>query len=182
MKKTGLLLLFCIILTITFNLCYSNSPNEVIQQVNEGESIKKIREEYKIINSDTSYLIIEKDLEDLSTEGGTLVSYYKKNILKKAVILIYGEMGKKTMEYYYKNGNVIFVFVKEYFYDSPIYDEGFKISYTDDNRYYFHQNKLIKWIDDKRVNRNIYDVKSLQIGTEIINDAVNIINRSNISN
>lgn len=139
--------------------------------------IKDIREEYKKINSDTNLVMIEKDLTGLSTEGGVLFSFYDNVGLRKSVLTFYGEMGKKVDEYYFKEGKLIFLFTQESHYNQPIYiEDGFKIERTEENRYYFCDERLVRWIDAEKKMRDIYADESKSISSEIINNAAAILN------
>lgn len=135
---------------------YLNNNQISVKQDEVTKVISDIREEYKKANSDTNLIVIEKDLTGLSTEGGVLLSYYDKNMnLKKAVINFYGEMGKRVIEYYYKNRKLIFCFQQQVHYNQTIYIEGFEIDKIEENRYYFYNQNLIKWTDSTKVNRDI---------------------------
>ena len=56
-----------------------------------------------------------------------------------------GESGKAVEEYYYRDGKLIFVYRKESTYDQPL---SGKLVSTKENRFYFTNDKLIRWIDE----------------------------------
>jgi len=170
------ILLISLIITVGVGLVYSylnNNQTSVKQDdIDITKVISDIREEYKKVNSDTNLTVIEKDLTGLSTEGGTLLSYYDKNMnLKQAVITFYGEMGKMIIAYYYKNRKPIFCFQQQVNYSQPIYIEGFEIDKIEEGRYYFHNQNLIKWIDSTKINRDISNEETKQVARELIVEA-----------
>ena len=63
----------------------------------------------------------------------------------KIVATYYGETGRTQEEYYYWDGQLIFVFHKELTYDKPL---SGRVVRTRKNRFYFNKDKLIKWIDE----------------------------------
>lgn len=175
MKK----LVFLIVLTVV-SIVFAFNANSISVNSTQNDIekvIKNIREEYKKINSDTNLIVIEKDLTGLSTEGGVLFSYYDKAGLRKAVLTFYGEMGKRIDEYYFKDGKLIFLFKQEFHYNQPIYiEDGFKIERTEENRYYFCDEKLVRWIDDEKAMRDVRTDESKRMSSELIVDASAILN------
>ena len=114
----------------------------------EEEIISDIREKFGAINYNiNSYKKVTKDLMDESTEGGVLEGYFKNGELKKIVVSYYGEMGKLIEEYYFWDNDLFFVFTQEYSYNMPINMDGSKVDKIYENRYYFHNDKLIRWLD-----------------------------------
>lgn len=170
MKKLAYIIILIVVGIVFLNISKisANPTQDDIENV-----IKNIREEYKKINSDTNLIVIEKDLTGLSTEGGVLFSYYDKTGLRKAVLTFYGEMGKSIDEYYFKDGKLIFLFKQKFYYNQPIYfEDGFKVERTEENRYYFCNEKLVRWIDAEKAMRDVYTDESKRISTELIVDAL----------
>lgn len=161
MKKA---ILFCIV-TLLF-ACHQASENNAKRDASmetelesktedmpfdEEELIADIRKKFGEINQNSaSYETRSTELTAESTEGGELKSFYQNGELKKAVASYFGEMGKLTEEYYFSEGQVFFIFTQQYTYDKPITVEGSKVTKTDENRYYFHDHKLIRWLDPKK--------------------------------
>jgi len=117
----------------------------------EEEVISDIREKFGAVNYNlNSYKKIKKDLMDESTEGGELEGYFKKEELKKIVTSYYGEMGKLIEEYYFWDNELFFVFTQDYSYNMPMYMDGSKVDKIDENRYYIHKNKLIRWLNPNK--------------------------------
>ena len=172
MKRVINIFVLC---AISIMFCFHVSSTSVnFRQVKNDikNIISDIRREYKNINSDTNLIVIEKDFTGLSTEGGILFSYYDETILRKSVLRFYGEMGKRVDEYYFKDGKLIFLFKKEFFYNQPIYiEDGFEIEKTEENRFYFHEEKLIMWLDNEHELRDVHDEVSGKLASELIVDA-----------
>jgi len=63
----------------------------------------------------------KKDIEGESAEGGEATFYYTDKGLEKVIARHYGEMGQKLIEYYLLNGQISFVFEKEYRYNRPLF-------------------------------------------------------------
>ena len=80
-----------------------------------------------------------------SAEGGELVAYLSGPSIVKISATFYGEMGRATDEYYYSNDKLIFVFRKHSHYRAPL---SGKVVRTTENRYYFKDDKLIRWISE----------------------------------
>jgi len=127
----------------------------IIMPLYADEIIKDIQEKFSAINNTKSYKEVTKDLMDRSTEGGELVGYFKGDELRKITAFLYGEMGKLVEEYYFWEGNLIFVFQQYEAYLSPIGTDlliNFKnpiddrIGRIEEYRLYFKDNKLIRRI------------------------------------
>lgn len=136
----------------------------------EEEIISDIREKFGAVNYNiNSYRKVKKDLIDESTEGGELEAYFKKEELKKIVVSYYGEMGKLIKEYYFWDNDLFFVFTQEYSYDMPMYMDGSKVDKIDENRYYIHNDKLIRWLDPNK--EKVVKSKFIQKETEVLQNA-----------
>lgn len=136
----------------------------------EEEIISDIREKFGAVNYNiNSYKKVKKDLMDESTEGGELEAYFKKEELKKIVASYYGEMGKLIKEYYFWDNDLFFVFTQDYSYNMPIYMDGSKVDKIDENRYYVHNDKLMRWLDPNK--EKVGKSKFLQKETEILQNA-----------
>ena len=78
-------------------------------------------------------------------EGGESVAYFDRTAIVKIVATHFGEGGKTIEEYYYENAKLIFVFERVSHYDRPL--SGRVVS-TAENRFYFKDGNLIRWIDE----------------------------------
>ena len=111
-----------------------------------ADPIAAIRQHYSDINRKVpTYKKVKKNLSGYSAEGGTLVAYFHGPSIMKMTAVYFGETGRASEEYYYWNGKLIFVFHKEERYDKPL---SGKVVSTKENRFYFANDNLIKWIDE----------------------------------
>lgn len=111
-----------------------------------GDAIETIRSQYAAINKKVGrYKKVKKDLPGYSAEGGKMEAYFDGNSIKKIVAHFYGEMGRTDEEYYYWNDKLIFVFRRESNYARPL---SGKVVSTKENRFYFNNGQMIRWIDE----------------------------------
>lgn len=109
-------------------------------------SINAIRQHYAAINKRVGkYRKVKKRLSGFSLEGGELTAYFQGPAIMKIVAMHYGEGGRTLEEYYYRDGKLIFVFEKVSQYDRPL---SGKVVSTAENRFYYDNDKLIRWIDE----------------------------------
>ena len=110
------------------------------------DPIASIRRRYTEINrSVAKYKKVKKALSGFSAEGGELVAYFDGPGIVKMVATFYGETGKAAEDYYYHDGKLIFVLRTDYRYSKPM---SGKVVRTTLNRFYFSNDKLIRWIDE----------------------------------
>jgi len=110
-----------------------------------NDPIESIRQHYANINQNVSrYRRVKKNLSGYSAEGGELIAYFHGPSVMKMVATFFGETGRTVEEYYYWNGQLIFVFQTENRYDKPF---G-KIVRKIETRFYFKDDKLIRWLDE----------------------------------
>jgi len=108
--------------------------------------IASIRQHYAQINGNAAkYRKVKKELTGFSTEGGTLLAYLDGPNIMKIAATFYGETGRTNEEYYYWNGKLIFVLRRESTYSKPL---SGKIVRTNENRFYFKDGQMIRWIDE----------------------------------
>ncbi len=133
-------LILNMILVVFFFSCFGAAHAQ------KADPVESIRQHYTQINSKVpSYRKVKKNLSGFSAEGGELVAYFHGPSIMKMVATFYGETGRATEEYYYWNGKLIFVFHQESRYDKPL---SGKVVGKKENRYYFADDKLIRWIDE----------------------------------
>lgn len=110
------------------------------------EQIQSIRQHYGQINGGVPrYKRVKKNLTGFSAEGGELIAYFHGPTIMKMVATYYGETGRASEEFYYWDGKLIFVLRREHRYSKPL---SGKIVSTKEDRFYFSNDKLIKWIDE----------------------------------
>ena len=118
----------------------------------DPDPIQAIRQQYAAINRKAAkYRKVKKELLGFSAEGAELIAYFSGPSIVKISATFYGEMGRATDEFYYSNDKLIFVFRKHSHYGAPL---SGKVVRTTENRYYFKDDKLIRWIgeDGKQVS------------------------------
>ena len=156
--------LFLVITFLVSYTCTGQKPSAIRQPAKAKPDstelvILKIRKEYARINADSAkYKVVSKNIDNLSTEGGELTNYYEGGELVKSVIFLLGEMGKSKMEFYIAGDEIFFCYEQIMHYDKPMYMQGSHIEITAVNRYYFNNQKIIRWLDNslKIVSGNQY--------------------------
>lgn len=176
MKKTSGTLLFLLLL---FSHSFSQKKDSAIIAIKAqyGDIQKHLK------NYDTTLM----DLDGETTEGGEAIGYYHKKDLKLIKVFYYGEIGRKELEYYFNGGKLFFALEKKTAYGKPIYlDESkqekkenhpaadiIKETVTE-NRYYFKNEKLIRWIDNSGKKVNLKDGTNILAGQDLIIHAIKI--------
>jgi len=133
--------------TILFSVTLmSLAPVSVAAHIQSEDSIASIRQHYAQINRNApKYRKARKDLSGFSAEGGVLVAYFDGPNMMKIAATFYGETGKAAEEYYYWDGKLIFVLRTDSRYNKPL---SGKVVKTTVERFYFNDDKLIRWIDE----------------------------------
>ena len=132
--------LFSIVAIVS--LCLS-SANAIPAQ---ADPIPEIRSHYATINKLLpKFKKVKKELSGFSAEGGELTAYFDGPAVAKIVATYLGESGRATEEYYFWNGDLIFVFRKESMYDKPL---SGKIVNSKESRFYFSDDRMVRWIDE----------------------------------
>lgn len=114
-------------------------PNEYLK-----DRLKPIQANFKRINSITKWTSIKKkSIEGESAEGGEASFYYKNKRLEKIIARHYGETGQVLIEYYLLNGNLSFVFEKDYKYNRPLfYDQKIMKENNDTEFFDFEKSEI----------------------------------------
>ncbi|MDZ7741071.1 MAG: hypothetical protein U5Q03_04795 [Bacteroidota bacterium] len=135
----------------------------------QDNKIAEIRHKFKTINQDTTYTTMTLDneefLEQMTDGGGQLTGYFKGDTIYKIHERIGVSYCVRTFEYYFWNGQLIFVFEKEDAF--PYVDSLATLDYTStettfEGRYYFDQGKLIdtKIKGEKRISDDVANFKA----------------------
>jgi hypothetical protein len=118
-------------------------PAESLQAT---DPISTIRQRYTLINKSLAkYRTVKKELSGFSTEGGELTAYFNGKALMKIATLNRGETGRSVEDFYFWDEKLIFIFRKQDTYDEPF---SGKVARTTEHRFYFSDDKLIRWIDE----------------------------------
>ena len=135
---------------------------EAVDPPQAGDPIEAIRHHYQTINDNARlYRQVKKELSGFSAEGGELTAYFHGPTLMKMVATFFGESGRAAEEYYYWNGKLIFVLRSDERYSKPL---SGKIVETKADRFYFSDDKLIKWLAEggREVSSGATDYKEKQ--------------------
>ena len=121
-------------------------------QAQTEKEIVKIRAEVAAINkSGAKYTKTTKDVEDISLEGTEATYFRSAGNLRKITAKMFGETYNATSEFYYRDGELIFVFVQRNQYDTQIgLDTPPKVASTEEQRFYFAGGKLIRLLVGKK--------------------------------
>jgi len=115
----------------------------------KDEQIKLIRKKFEVINKDTTLRKVvldnEEFLENMTDGGGKLAGFYRNKEIKKIYEWIGLSNGISIKEFYFDNGQLIFVYEK---FDSFVFDakknefDFTKTKTVFEGRYYFSNKKL----------------------------------------
>jgi|GEM_PF-3203904 len=154
---------FIIILFSSFFLFTNNIYSQTVE-----DEIKYIRTHYLKVNNELDkYKKIDfinvglfKDSNPYSMEGAKLFNlaiincykYFKDNKIKKIVVTFDGEYNFQTSEYYIWNDKLFFVFKKQIQFLKSRTSENLtgKDKTIIENRYYIKNNKIIRWLNEKK--------------------------------
>lgn len=127
-----------------------------------NNKLKPIRENFKRINSISSWKSVVKSNLDESSEGGEATFYYSNKGLEKIVARHFGETFQLLTEYYLLHGQLSFVFEKTYRYNRPFYYDSTAMKKSNDSevfdikksgiiedRSYFNKGKLIHQVNNQ---------------------------------
>lgn len=116
----------------------------------KAEQIKAIGKEFRRINGDTYLKQVKLENEAFLTHttdgGGSLTGYFKRGEIEKIHLWIGRSNGNEVKEYYFKNGQLIFVYEQFHSFRYDVQKEELdrtKTVTTFQGRYYFHHNKLL---------------------------------------
>ncbi|GGP02162.1 hypothetical protein GCM10010992_05440 [Cloacibacterium rupense] len=134
-------LLFLLLLSFTFG--FSQNIDLIKKEVEKINNTKN----FKIKTIPNDYFVdIKKEARD---NGQELKGYYRNYQLRKITHFEGLSAWNIVTEYYYKDNQLIFVLNSKY---QSVSENGFlekpKLLYK--NRYYFHNNKLIKKLEEEK--------------------------------
>ncbi|MGB2752999.1 MAG: hypothetical protein WBC19_13155 [Pyrinomonadaceae bacterium] len=141
----------------------------VSAQAQTDKDITEIRSQVAAINKGVAkYKKVTKDVDDVSLEGAEATYYRSGEDLKKITTRMYGETYKATGEFYYRDGELIFGFIKHSQYDTQIgLSKPVKVIRVEERRYYFAGGVLIKLMVGKKTLKSDSE-KYSQLKDEII--------------
>jgi hypothetical protein len=143
----------------------------MVSQPDTNKIIAAIRSDYKACNDSLPFFEKKEFTSfDESTEGSLVVAYYYKSQVRKIIVTTQGETGKAICEYYLKNSSLIFAFYYIVQYDRPFYEQGQKQIKLTENRFYFNENKLLRWIDERGKQREFGSKEYIDQETLVLTD------------
>ncbi|HVQ40145.1 MAG TPA: hypothetical protein VMS31_21575 [Pyrinomonadaceae bacterium] len=119
---------------------------DAVSYAQTTDPIQSVRQQYAAINKRMArYKKVRKELSGYSAEGGELIAFFDGPAIVKISATYYGETGRAAEEYYYQDGTLIFVYRKDSTYSRPL---SGKVIRTRENRFYFQNGRMIKWVDE----------------------------------
>jgi len=145
---------FFFLVTLTFlNFSFVSAQNE-------EEIIKQIRQQFKTINDEIKTYAIKSDMLHIkeSATDVDITAYYKGDQLMKVEEIFLGDMSETSNHYYFWNKQLFFIFSTNTYYKS---NDGYTESIVAENRYYFSNNKQIRWLfGNSKKDKNSNDFKN----------------------
>jgi hypothetical protein len=137
------LILICLFTSAFFQPSFGQAKTELI---------KVIRNDFQAISHDSTLkkktLENEEFLKNMPDGGGELTGYYKNESIVKIVEWIGLSYGNRTREFYFRRGQLFFVYEKfeSFARNDTTGETDFSKSpmITFEGRYYFNNNKLIE--------------------------------------
>ena len=131
-----------IVLLFSFQTFFAQTEKQIAAIRTEVAAIEK---------GATNYTRKINNVEDISLEGTEAIYFTEKTSLKKIISKMYGETFNATGEFYYRDGQLIFAFLKHSKYDMQIgMDKPPKVVSVEEQRFYFDDDKLIRLLVGKK--------------------------------
>lgn len=151
-----------------FLILISFSCLDTLGQDNLDNLVSQIKMECEKIHRESKILkVIEEDIEGLSSEGGVLKKFMDNKTIRLAELTLFGEIGQSTTEYYFLNGELIFVNKKTEKYKQPIYMGKTETASLEKDEMYFKNQILVRWFDTEGML--VDQVKYLEKQIDILN-------------
>lgn len=121
-------------------------------QAQTEKEVVKIRAEAAAINKGAAkYTKTTKNVEGISLEGTEVTYYRSAGNLRKITAKMSGETYNAAGEFYYRDGQLIFAFLKHNRYDTQIgLDKPPKVVDVEERRFYFADGDLIRLLVGKK--------------------------------
>ena len=88
-----------------------------------------------------TFELVQRDINGFSAEGGTLRGYFDASQLQKIRAEFLGETGRATEEFYFANGEPVFVYRVDEWYDRPLSGRVVRRIAT---RYYLSRGQILR--------------------------------------
>lgn len=151
MKIVRGLIVMLLASVVCFSACKKKQEDIIADTNKTRETIEKKLNDYTLKRVD--------DLTYKNKGAGTIDGYFRDKEAKKIHAEHFTQNGRAFTDYYFDDGMLIYVLKQDYLYNRPnTYTEevakerGDSVWYDDKktkltvNSYYFHKNKLIKWV------------------------------------
>ena len=154
---------------IKFLILFVVLTNNLISAQEKDSLLNEIRRNYSEIRAKLdSYETTKIEIRGQSAEGGWATGYYNVTEIKLIEVVLLGESGKKHIEYYFNDGELIFAFEQNFIYNQPIYINqnidkeneknevfDYKKTIIEEDRYYFENEKLFLWLDNNKLKQDL---------------------------
>jgi hypothetical protein len=163
------------IILLLCNVSISSAQNDSV--------VKVSRVKYQQFrNHKESYEQIKLDLSGEQADNTHATAYYDKNDLKIIEVITLSTAGHHQVEYYFENGNLYFALESNQAADEVIVinKKGKENRPNDvpvENRYYFYNDKLIKWYDNERKEMDVTSQSNSMKGESLITEAYKMKDR-----
>lgn len=129
--------------SLCFILCFITLQSPA--QPTQKDIVTIVRAKVNAINVHTSeYKKVEKETTEESA-----TAFFHNNSIVKINATFYKETGKSVVEYYYESDKPLFIYEKDINYYKPVSAAPPSIKSTQENRLYYENGMLMKWIDDR---------------------------------
>jgi hypothetical protein len=124
-------------------------------------------------NNKESYEITKVDLTGEINENTHSTAYYEGNDLKIIEVIYLADIGHRQIEYYFDKGNLFFALERNQPPDKIIAigkksNDNNTENYTvTENRYYFYNDKLIRWYDNEKKEVDITSDAHAAVGAAL---------------
>jgi hypothetical protein len=119
----------------------------------QEQQIAAIRKLLIDINVATNLSRSTVNIDALTSEGGSMEVYREPSgAVRKLVVAGLGYVGRDISEYYLENEQLRFLYQRVEFYNRPMTEvrvSELRIASSRDQRFYFVDGKLIRWLDSK---------------------------------
>ncbi|MFC4219100.1 hypothetical protein [Flagellimonas marina] len=154
---------------IKFLILFVVLTNNLISAQEKDSLLNEIRRNYSEIRAQLdSYETTKIEIRGQSAEGGQATAYYSVTEIKLIEVVLLGESGKKHIEYYFNDGELIFAFEQNFTYNRPVYKNenidkeneknevfDYKKTIIKEDRYYFENEKLFLWLDNNKLEQDL---------------------------
>lgn len=168
-----------LVLFFSYYFVFGKLSNQIVNSIDP--IVKEIKQTIKTCK------IVEKPLPKMSSEGGYIKGYYDGEFLISFETGLFGDMGKTISNYYFNNGEIIFIKTTDYNYNVPFYidekvakEDGYAEFFDEQktieetNKYYFDKGDLVLWIDEDKNKVANKSMKFISKNNEFKSDIIGL--------